>query len=61
MFVFHRDKPLAMYVFSNDSQYGQDFINQTSSGGFCFNDTLMQAASIDMSDRQIVVSGSDKC
>jgi aldehyde dehydrogenase (NAD+) len=43
-FINRREKPLAMYVFSNDSQYGQAFIDLTSSGGFCFNDTLMYAA-----------------
>ncbi|XP_062504333.1 aldehyde dehydrogenase family 3 member A2-like [Corticium candelabrum] len=43
-FVNSREKPLAMYAFSNNKQFGQDLIDQTSSGQFCFNDTLIHAA-----------------
>jgi len=40
-FINSRDKPLALYVFSNDSSLIQKFLQRTSSGGFLANDTLM--------------------
>jgi len=36
-----RPKPLAMYVFSDDKNVQNKFLNETSSGGLLFNDTLM--------------------
>ncbi|KAL5007815.1 hypothetical protein ScPMuIL_016621 [Solemya velum] len=36
-----REKPLAMYVFSNNKKTIDKFLQQTSSGGFCVNDTMM--------------------
>ncbi|MEQ8468900.1 aldehyde dehydrogenase [Coleofasciculus sp. E1-EBD-02] len=37
-----RPKPLALYLFSKDKQKQQQVLQQTSSGGVCLNDTVMQ-------------------
>ncbi len=39
-FVNARPKPLALYVFSGDSDVPQRFVDETSSGGVCVNDCL---------------------
>jgi aldehyde dehydrogenase (NAD+) len=39
--VSSRDKPLALYVFTNDAERGQRVISRTSSGGACVNDCMM--------------------
>ena len=36
-----RDKPLAMYVFTDRENVQEMFKKQTSSGGLVFNDTIM--------------------
>ena len=43
-FVNDRDKPLALYVFSNDADRAQTVIDGTSSGGGCVNDCVMHLA-----------------
>ena len=40
-----RPKPLALYLFSRDSKAQQQVLRETSSGGVCFNDVVMQAGS----------------
>eukprot|EP01135_Chromosphaera_perkinsii_P001690 Nk52_evm67s208 gene=Nk52_evmTU67s208 len=40
-FINDREKPLALYVFTNDSSKSDKVLNETSSGGACVNDTLM--------------------
>ncbi len=37
-----RPKPLALYVFSKDKQKQEQVLQETSSGGVCINDTVMQ-------------------
>lgn len=37
-----RPKPLALYFFSQDKQKQERILRETSSGGVCFNDTVMQ-------------------
>lgn len=37
-----RPKPLALYLFSRNKTYQQMVLQQTSSGGVCLNDTVMQ-------------------
>lgn len=37
-----RPKPLALYLFSGNKTYQQMVLQQTSSGGVCLNDTVMQ-------------------
>lgn len=39
----NREKPLAMYIFAKDRAVAQKFLDNTSSGGFVFNDTMMHA------------------
>lgn len=39
-----RPKPLALYIFSNRKAVQQQVLQQTSSGGVCVNDTIMQLA-----------------
>ncbi|XP_014467617.1 PREDICTED: aldehyde dehydrogenase, dimeric NADP-preferring isoform X2 [Dinoponera quadriceps] len=43
-FINSREKPLAMYIFSQNEKIKSLFTNNTSSGGFVLNDTLMHAA-----------------
>uniref|UniRef100_A0A4W2BV80 aldehyde dehydrogenase [NAD(P)(+)] n=1 Tax=Bos indicus x Bos taurus TaxID=30522 RepID=A0A4W2BV80_BOBOX len=40
-FINRREKPLALYAFSNSSQVVKRVLAQTSSGGFCGNDGFM--------------------
>ena len=40
----HREKPLALYVFSKDDKTIDRFVAETSSGAVCANDTLMYTA-----------------
>jgi len=35
-------KPLALYLFTNDQNLQKQVLSQTSSGGVCINDTIMQ-------------------
>lgn len=37
-----RPKPLALYIFSKDKQKQKQVLQETSSGGVCINDTVMQ-------------------
>ncbi|WP_414586236.1 aldehyde dehydrogenase [Scytonema sp. PCC 10023] len=39
-----KSKPLALYLFSNNKNLQQRVLQETSSGGVCINDTLMQYA-----------------
>lgn len=40
-FVIARPKPLALYIFSNQSKTQQFLVKQLSAGGICINDTIM--------------------
>ncbi|XP_068725060.1 aldehyde dehydrogenase, dimeric NADP-preferring-like [Montipora capricornis] len=40
-FINAREKPLALYIFSNDQSKIQKMMNSTSSGGFVANDTVV--------------------
>jgi hypothetical protein len=41
-FINQREKPLALYVFSNDNNVNEEFKERTSSGSLGFNEVLMQ-------------------
>ncbi|KAK9885523.1 hypothetical protein WA026_011015 [Henosepilachna vigintioctopunctata] len=43
-FINSREKPLALYIFSNDKKTVDIFEKETSSGGVCVNDTIMHFA-----------------
>ncbi|KAF7650582.1 hypothetical protein LDENG_00123520 [Lucifuga dentata] len=40
-FINHREKPLALYVFSDESSVVNTVLEKTSSGGFCSNDGIV--------------------
>ena len=44
LFVFHREKPLAFYVFSGSGSTFKKINRLTSAGGVVHNDVLMQAS-----------------
>ncbi len=41
--IVQQPRPLAIYMFGGTKQEQQMLVNQTSSGGVCFNDVVMQA------------------
>ena len=41
-FINHREKPLTLYLFTEDSHIQEMFMSQTSSGGMAINETIMQ-------------------
>ena len=43
-YINGREKPLAIYVFSNDKKLVEKFLTETSSGGVCVNDCILQVA-----------------
>lgn len=43
-FINEREKPLALYVFTNDQKVKEAFLGRTSSGGVAINDTILQVA-----------------
>jgi aldehyde dehydrogenase (NAD+) len=47
-FINQRPKPLALYVFSNNTEVVEKVLAQTSSGGSCVNDTVMHIANSNM-------------
>lgn len=52
-----RDKPLAIYVFSNSNKVIDSFINSTSSGGILINDTLMHCSACNVPFGGVGASG----
>lgn len=52
-----RPKPLALYFFGRDRQQQDQVLSQTSSGGVCLNDTLMQVATISLPFGGVGASG----
>ncbi|KAK3605558.1 hypothetical protein CHS0354_005859 [Potamilus streckersoni] len=43
-FILNHEKPLTMYIFSQNSTLIEKFLESTSSGSVCVNDTLMQGS-----------------
>ena len=41
-FINEREKPLSLYVFSEDAKIQKKFMDETSSGGLTFNETIFQ-------------------
>jgi len=41
-FINNREKPLTLYLFTEDSHTQEEFISRTSSGGMAINETIMQ-------------------
>ncbi|NWI86615.1 AL3A2 dehydrogenase, partial [Pitta sordida] len=46
--INHREKPLALYVFSNNKQLIRRVLSETSSGGMTANDVLMHSVVLDL-------------
>jgi len=44
-FVNNREKPLALYYFTNDKKKAKQVLSETSSGGACINDTIVHVGS----------------
>ena len=42
--LIYREKPLAMYVFSKDKSVSDKLLHNTTAGGVCVNDTIMQSS-----------------
>lgn len=52
-----QDKPLALYLFGGDTSDQEQVLRQTSSGGVCFNDVVMQAGVPDLPFGGVGASG----
>ncbi|KDQ07573.1 hypothetical protein BOTBODRAFT_38660 [Botryobasidium botryosum FD-172 SS1] len=57
-FINSRDHPLALYVFTNDSQFKSKVVNNTLSGGVVINDVLLQGATADFPIAGVGPSGN---
>lgn len=40
-FINQKEKPLALYIFSNNNKFQNEIISNTQSGGVCINDTII--------------------
>ena len=47
-YINSKDRPLALYLFSNDKQLQDKVINKTKSGGVCLNDAALHVGQNDM-------------
>lgn len=56
-YIIERDRPLAMYPFTNDKSLADYYINRLLSGGVCVNDALFHVAQHDMPFGGIGASG----
>jgi len=56
-FINRNDKPLALYVFSKNSEFCQRVENETSSGGFVANDVLVHVGIPELPFGGVGVSG----
>lgn len=60
-FVNSKDKPLALYIFSNHSKNKHKIINETSSGGTCVNDVLVHISNPNLPFGGVNNSGIGSC
>jgi aldehyde dehydrogenase (NAD+) len=60
-FVNAKDKPLALYIFSDDSKNKDKIINETSSGGTCVNDVLVHISNPNLPFGGVNNSGIGSC
>src|ERR1019366_8685112 len=56
-YVNSHNKPLALYVFSNDKQKIDNILKQTSSGGACINDVIIHISNPNLSFGGVNTSG----
>lgn len=57
-FINRKDRPLATYVYSNNSQVISEVISKTSSGSFCSSDSLIQSMCISLPRNGVGNSGA---
>lgn len=55
-----RPKPLALYIFSDSKKLQDKFLKQTSSGGVCINDTILQISAVSLPFGGVGSSGFGK-
>ncbi len=60
-FINAKDKPLALYIFSNDRSNQQRVLNSTSSGGVCVNDVLVHISNPNLPFGGVNSSGMGSC
>lgn len=53
--VLFREKPLVLYVFSEQDTVHKLFMRSTTSGGSCINDTMLHLAGIENIQTVVVV------
>jgi aldehyde dehydrogenase (NAD+) len=56
-YINAHDKPLALYIFSNSKRNIKTIINQTSAGGTCINDVVIQISNPNLSFGGVNASG----
>ncbi|WP_443937260.1 aldehyde dehydrogenase family protein [Pedobacter sp. MW01-1-1] len=56
-----KEKPLALYIMSNDSNIQQKIIQETSAGGTCVNDTLVHISNSNLPFGGVNNSGTGSC
>jgi coniferyl-aldehyde dehydrogenase len=47
-YITQRERPLALYVYSFDQEFQQDFLYKTHAGGVCINDAAFHVANDDL-------------
>lgn len=60
-FVNAKDKPLALYIFSDDSSNKHKIITETSAGGTCVNDVLVHISNPNLPFGGVNSSGMGSC
>jgi len=60
-FVNAKDKPLALYIFSGNSENQHKIINETSAGGTCVNDVLVHISNPNLPFGGVNRSGVGSC
>ncbi|WP_444944157.1 coniferyl aldehyde dehydrogenase [Microbulbifer sp. ZKSA006] len=56
-YINHRDRPLALYIFSNSEDLQDNIVKNTMSGGVCINDCAMHVSQADLPFGGIGASG----
>jgi aldehyde dehydrogenase (NAD+) len=60
-FINNKEKPLALYAFSNNTQNINKILNETSSGGACINDVLVHISNPNLPFGGVNHSGMGSC
>jgi aldehyde dehydrogenase (NAD+) len=60
-FINSKDKPLALYIFSNDRHTQEQLLTSTSSGGVCINDVLVHISNPNLPFGGVNSSGIGSC